>query len=235
MIRRAPGQPFEIRHPGSLGHQCRTRLETHIVTQQVRIVVGDIRRIGNDEIEAMPGQRREPVAFEEASVGDGQLPGIGLREGHGVRGEIDAGDPPARAFAGKGQRDGAGTGAQIEQLASGPRAKLERHFYQAFGIRPRNQGRRRGLEAKPPELPRADQVRYRQPLDAPGDQLLEGLVLGCRQLPIAPGIEPGPVRLADIGQQHFRIEPRRRRHDEAPCRLAQGVIDRHHSPCNAAS
>src|SRR5579875_3608287 len=50
------------------GNQCCARLEAQVAFAQVRIALGDVGWVGDDQVEALVAQRRAPVALREFDV-----------------------------------------------------------------------------------------------------------------------------------------------------------------------
>ncbi len=89
------------------------RLVTQITFAQVRISGGDIRRIGDDEVEALASQGGEPVGGNERDVVDREPRGIALRQRERRNRPVGADDLRSSPRSRNGERNRARPGAQI--------------------------------------------------------------------------------------------------------------------------
>jgi len=143
------------------GDQRTGRLEAHIALGQVRIGAGDIRRVANDQLEALTLQRTEPMTAQHGGVVQVQALAIALGQRDGFLHAIHGGDLPRRALAGQGQGNCAAAGAQVEHPGRGDRQQLQRGLYQQLGVRARDQGVRCDFQVELPETLLAQNIGHR--------------------------------------------------------------------------
>ena len=129
----------EVRQPCLGRDQRRARLEAHIAQREMWVIIGQIRGVGGNQRKAALGDGTEPVTLAEFGIGDRQTLGIAACKLHGFLDEIDPQHLPLRAMTRKGQRDGAGAGAEIQQLAAGGLGQFQRALHHDLGVRARNQ------------------------------------------------------------------------------------------------
>lgn len=146
---------------GAVGQRA-ARLETHVALPQVRIVAGDIGRVGHDQVEALAcRQRAVPATLDETHRG-GQLPRIA--RGHRQRRGADIAGHHAGIAPCQGDRDGDGAaaGAQVQHRGRGLSGHgLQRGFHQHLGVRTRNQHIGRHAEQVPHEFSLPEQIGHR--------------------------------------------------------------------------
>ncbi|MCY1437055.1 hypothetical protein D9M71_532040 [compost metagenome] len=190
------------------GHQGAGGLETHVTLCQVRVLGGDIGRVADDQGEALLAEGGKPVALDEAGIVQPEPGAVALGELHGGGYPVHAHDLPARAFAGQGQRDGAGAGAEVQHLGGTFRQQRQGAFHQQFGVGTRDQGVRCHFQVKTPETLVAEDVGHRL---AAATTLQEGgVTLGhvSGDHSLRPGVQEAARLAQGSGQQQFRVEAR---------------------------
>jgi hypothetical protein len=90
-------------------HQGQVRFRPQVA--EVWIVLRHIGRVGDDDVEALSGQGREPRAFMKRHIGEMQAFRIAARDIERTGTQVGGGDAALRALAGDGQGDGAAAGA----------------------------------------------------------------------------------------------------------------------------
>ena len=235
----APGQcddGVDDRHPVRPAEQRVWRIMFgHFGFQ--RRTVGDVGRVGDDEIDAAV---QLPKQSGLCHVGAQQLDGcaghVAPRIGQRVARVVDRDDARVGPAPGQGKRERGGPRAQVddqrprrERLGRGP-------FQQSFGLRPRNEDTRADVNRDGTERGGFGQVLQRDALAARGDEIVvatEEFVAGVRRvLPAwfgwclrrAPRVAPHPP-----AQSRFRrrpAPPRRRRSPGAgaSCLLQPGLL-----------
>ena len=123
---------------------------------QVRIVAGQIGRVGDDRVEDLVAQGSKPVTTAQFHVAKAQQHAVALGHRDGCATAIDADNTPAPALTGQRQSDRARSRTQIRHASPRlGRARGERPFDQQFGFGTRDQ---RGLadpQRQRPEFPPA--------------------------------------------------------------------------------
>ena len=153
------------------GGKCQRRLEAQVALRKMRIIQGDVRRIGDNEIESLLRHRREPVALDRANRGL-EFPGIATGEEQGGRRQFRRSDPRRRDFQRQGDGEAAAAGTQVEDIRAHPGAKLGNpQVDQKLGFRARNQHLSRDREGAPIEFPRPDQIGARLAFIPAQDQI----------------------------------------------------------------
>ena len=199
-------QPDRVQAVGARS-QRRTRLEAQVALAQVRVVFGDVGRVGNDHAVDVAGHRLEPAALQQAQRQAG-LVGVGARHRQGGIADVHGADIDQGAFAGDRQGDGAGAGAQVEHLTHfGRRQAFERQFHQQFGLRPRDQRVGRYRQFQRPEAAVAGDLRHRFTALAPSQQRVEVPRLAAVEHIAGVGVEPAARTLQRVRQQQLGLEP----------------------------
>ena len=126
-----------------------------------------------------------------------------------------------------GERDGAGTRAQVEH----PRCRIDgqtrqRKFDQGFGFGPGDEHRRRHCERESMEFARAGEIGDRLAFAAACNECRERIQIRRGQRVVRVRNEPGPVTAEHMGEQYLRIQRIESRPRE---RLRDGRHQRKHS------
>ena len=130
--------------------QTELRLEGVFLRQRVGLVVGDVGRIGDDQVVVLALQAGEQVRLHEADILGVQARLVLGGEGQGVVADIDAIDVPFGIVMTHGDGDAARTGAQIQRAAHFAAAQpgFEARLDELGDRRPRHQRAGVGLEAE---------------------------------------------------------------------------------------
>jgi len=84
--------------------------------------------------------------------GETQLSAVAIGHGHGFRGLVDGGQPPARPFACQRQGNRPASGTQVQDPSLGGGLFFQGQFHQALGLRTGDQGVGVYLKAEAPEF-----------------------------------------------------------------------------------
>ena len=125
--------------PVGTRHQRVARLATHPRCGKTGVVLGDIRRIGDHQLETPPLEAGKPVARFERNVAEPESPGIHTGKVHRRRIAIDSEHPPRRTLARQRKRDRPTAGAEIEHIGRSRSASHQRKLDQQLGLRSRYQ------------------------------------------------------------------------------------------------
>src|SRR5262245_22432408 len=130
MRARLPDEAAEAIQSIGAPYEGRARLEADITATQMRVVLGDVRGIGYDQIEAAAGERPQPVAFDEFDA-RAVARRIVARDGERGAGYVGRRHARPRPMLRDGHGDAAATRAQIEHAGGrvGGNA-LERDLHQ---------------------------------------------------------------------------------------------------------
>lgn len=79
-------------------------------------VRGNVREVGDDEVELGVVRREEVGLMENDAIGEGMARGVFLGEGKGVGREVGGVDGSGGEFEGEGDRDDAAAGADVEEV-----------------------------------------------------------------------------------------------------------------------
>src|ERR1700741_5060846 len=114
----------------------------------MRVALGDVRRVGDDEIEALLTQRVEPAAMAPLNV-EAEGDAVAFRD-HERRGAgFYSDDAGARPMLLDGERDGAAAGAEVEHAGE---IALEREVDQQLRLGSRDEHRGAHRERQAVEL-----------------------------------------------------------------------------------
>jgi hypothetical protein len=183
-------------------------LEAHIPLSEMRILVGDIRGIADDEVEnPVFGYLLEPVAQQEADIADPMAGGIALGGRDGRFAEIDRGYPGEGSFGGQGDGNDPAAGAEVQDL-DGARfgKKIQCEFDQQFGLRAGDEDAGANLENPRPEFLFAGEISDRHAGCPPLDRMPEILRFLCGQQPFGPGSKVGTFPAERLSQQDLGVQ-----------------------------
>ena len=230
MQRRSPHDDADRIETIHAGSQRAARFETQVAFLQVRIVIGDVRRIAGDKVEALVRQGRKPVAAQEAQPGQRMPGGVLRRHFQRRRTGIDRRDPSAWPLARDRQRDRAGAGAEVEHAGFRRRADPhQRQLDQQLGFRARHQRIGGDDQIERPESALPEDMRNRLALAPTPQQGQETIALFGQQLVVAMREQPGPATAQRVGHQHLGLGARRFA-GQRSAGVAQGRGDRAHRP-----
>jgi hypothetical protein len=173
----------------------------------MRIAIGDVGRVGNNQVESFASQIFKPVAL--AKINRCAEP-AGIVAGHRncLKRQVDRSNLRRRAFQGQRNGDDAGAGAEIKDSRRRHTVQLfQRQFDQNFGFRARNQYIGRDLENPAAEFRLADQIGQRFAGGAALDPL-QKLGVGRRNhRRLRPRQQVGMRATGGVLQQQTGIEP----------------------------
>ena len=196
------------RQPIRAGGQRQAGFVAQVALPEMRVVLGDVGRVADDEVVALVWRQRcEPVALKQAKIAGAQPFGIGLGDGERLGADIDGYDSRTGPLDGEGDGDDPTAGAQIERVGGsvcGQRGKSE--FNQQFGFGAGNEHARSHPKRARPEFALAGQVGDGPTVPAALDQ--NGIVAGlgrCQRF-LGPGAQVGAIAIQYMHQQHFGIQ-----------------------------
>jgi len=172
-------------------------------------VEGDVRRVGDDDVEGcerLDYGRGEEIGLEEGdSVGEAEVGGVLLGDGEGRGVEVGGGQAGGGEVGGECERDGAGAGADVEDVgvaqswAGGD--PVENGFDEELGFGAGDEGVAGDPEVEAVELLMGGEVLDGFSGGAAGD---EGAIVveECRgEFGVRVGDEPGAVAGEEMGEE----------------------------------
>ena len=181
------------------------RLEAQVALGEVRVVGGDVWRIGNDHVE-LAGDGGVPIREPKASgAAEARRVLAGERETGWV--VVHAKDGGGRSFRRERQGDGAATGAEVQHPRGGAGA-FQRGFHHAFRLRARHEGARVHPQRQAPELPLTQDVCHRLAIPPPLHEGREASALGGCDRALREGVQRAAWNVQRPRRQKLRLETR---------------------------
>lgn len=177
---------------------------------KIGIVGGNVGRVGDDQVVARIGRERlVPMTLHELHIGNLQSGGVSGGDDERVGGYVDGDDACVRALTGDRQCDCAAARPQIQDIRPASRIQVRQSaFHDQFGLRTRNQYRRRHLERQRPKFLMAGDVCDRLALHAPLDELLKRPAGLHGQFTLRFGMKPRTREPGHMREQQLRIQTR---------------------------
>ena len=177
---------------------------------QVRVGVGNVGRVADDQVKAFARHWRQPVAQAHVDA-QAQPLGIGARHGERVGAGVHRHHLRQRPLLRDGQRDGAAARAQVEHAARGiGRQQRQRPVDQRLGVVARVEHAGIDAQRQAVECLLAGQISHRLARQPARGQRLQAVGRGFRQRIGVVRQQPGAgVRglLQHVQQQHLRLQP----------------------------
>lgn len=164
--------------------------------------VGNVGRVGNDDIEGFAGDGGEQVRFNEADpVGDIVAGGVLAGNGQCESGDVEGGNCCSFEFTCQCDGDGSGAGPDVGDVERGvERDALEQGFDEVLGLGAGDEDVGRDAEGESVEFLFADDVLNRFVASSASEPLVVGGLLAGREFGAGVGEEKSAI-LADEAQE----------------------------------
>ena len=220
--------------PAVGGEEREVRLVgAHVGRHELGLGGIDIGRIAHHQIEGARIDRFGEIGVDESdAVVEVEARAIVARAGEGGERKVGGDEAPARPLGGEGERDRAGSGADVERPRLGGQREGERDLDDRLGLGARDEDAIVDLELAAEELLPAEVVSGRLAALAARDELAEAALLGLRQRGIVMGEKGDLIAAEDVGEEEARFAARRLGHGsaQAAAPLLDQLADRRHDP-----
>lgn len=172
--------------------------------ERLDLGVGDVRKVGDDEIEAA-GDFFEEVAAQELDVG-AEARCIQAGEVEGVFADVSEDDFTQGPGFGETEADAAGAGGHVEHSRWRCGELFEDELNESFGLRTRDEGAVVADELVAAELDGAEEVLKRLPFPSTAQEVAQSSQMRLGHGFVEAEVEIEPTAAEDVGKEVLHVE-----------------------------